>query len=94
MRASHLATREVICTTRRKHLVHPHKPEDMLATGEMWPTRASPDHLPHSPGRDRNRERSQAAGPAGHVLAGGERNATMFAVITVTGIGWGTTLFT
>ena len=34
------------------------------------------------------------AGPAGHVLAGGERIAAMSAVMTVIGIGWGITWFT
>ena len=34
------------------------------------------------------------AGPAGHVLQGGERIAAMSAVMTVIGIGWGITWFT
>lgn len=34
------------------------------------------------------------AGPAGHVLHGGERIAAMSAVMTVIGIGWGITWFT
>lgn len=34
------------------------------------------------------------AGPAGHVLTGGERIAAMSAVMTVIGIGWGITWFT